>query len=411
MDIRERHFGRIATEESGQGRVVVDVGALVRRLILFEQCTIESIMLKEIPALVSVFGADGLLTLLDSGVVRIVCDVMTAGQVGQTAILKSAAKRGGTLPLSSYRLVSIGIPADGPGRKDYVHNALQEVHKAAISFKEAKRVKLALASRLVTYSNDAATAGIEDTKVELLQRHPVVWEAIRRSVMKETGTDPGSEPDFTVEDLGHDGDFRVSTCLTTKLGFAPEQAHKLVERGILAVAGMNQRLRFMESFGAVTGFQMDEVPLFEKKLSFIVRQMDPDAQEQRFDRIATIGGLPGVDGLPAGSTIDVDLLLKLRNEPECRELRSWIRNVDSETDDEITARFDSARKQLASVIESSGGKAVRFLVVSGSGLIPVVGVGLGPALGALDSFLLEKIIGKPGPATFLSKHYRSLFED
>jgi hypothetical protein len=381
----------------------------VRRLILFEQCTIESIALKEVPALVATFGPDGLLKLLDSGAVRIVCDAMTAGQVGQTAALKSAARRGGPLPLGSYRLVSVGIPTDGQGRKDYVHRALQEVHKAAISFKDVKKVKLALAPRLLTYSSEAANAGISDTKRELLDGSPVVWEAIRHVFRKETGTDPGPDPDFSVEDLGQDGDFQLSTSLGSKAGLSAEQEHKLIERGILALAGMNQRIRFMESFEAVTGFQADEVELFEKKLSFVVRQVDPDAQERRFDRIATIGGLPGVDGMPAGSTIDVDRLLKLRDDVECRELRRWLRNVDSETDVEISQQFERVRERMASAIESRGGKVVRFLVTSGAGAIPVAGLVAGPAMSAADAFLLEKLIGKPGPATFLSKHYRSIF--
>ncbi len=409
MDIRERHFGRIATSDPETGHVVVDIGSLIRRLVLFERCTIESIALKEIPALISVFGADGLLNLIDSGSVQIVCDAMTAGQVGQTAMLKSASTRGGVLPLGSYRIVSVGIPLEGPGRDDYVHNALQEVHKAEIPFKVAKKVKLALVPRLMTYSSEAATAGINDTKQELLQRHPVIWKAIRLVVLRETGIDPGPNQEFQVENLGGDGDFRVETSLTTTNGLSPEQAHRLVERGLLAVAGMNQRVHFMESFGAVTGFQTDEAPLFEEKLSFLLKQIDPDAQEERFQRIVTIGGLPDLDPLPAGTTIDVDQLLKLRETRECRELRSWIRNVDSETDEEITAHFDNVRGRIASLVNSRGGKVARFLVTNGAGAIPVAGIVAGPILSAGDSFLLEKIIGKPGPATFLGTHYPSIF--
>jgi hypothetical protein len=411
MDIRERHFGRIATEDGDPKTLVVDVGALVRRLILFEQCTIESIMLKEVPALIAIFGVRGFLTLLDSGAVRIVCDAMTAGQVGQLAFLKTTANRGGPLPLGSYRIASVGIPPEGQARWDYVHQALQEVHRAAIPLKEVRKVKRALASRLLTYSSDAANAGVSDTQAELLQRHPVFWEAIRHAVMTETGIDPGSDPDFEVEDLGHDGDVRVTTDLVRKHGLSSEQVHKLVERGILAVAGMNQRIQLMKSFEAVTGFQEDEVQLFEKKLSFLVKQLDPTAQEQRFERIATIGGLPNLDGLPAGTTIDVDRLLKIRDDAECRELRTWLRNVDSETDEEINARFESVRAHLASAIEGRGGRIVRFLVTSGVGAIPVVGAAAGPLANAADSFLLEKVVGKPGPATFLSKNYRSIFKD
>ena len=63
MDIRERHFGRISTGDAVEDKPVVDVDVLVRRLILFEQCIIETDRLKEIPALVAVCGARGLLEL------------------------------------------------------------------------------------------------------------------------------------------------------------------------------------------------------------------------------------------------------------------------------------------------------------------------------------------------------------
>jgi hypothetical protein len=409
MDIRERHFGPIAHVEDDPDHVVVDVGALVRRLVLFEQCTIESFRLKEIPALIAVFGARGLLKLIDSGAVRILCDVVLATQIGQAGGMEPTLSRGGPLPLGSYRLASFVILRDGPD--GFVHKVLQEVHKADIPFKEAKRVKLALASRLLTYPPDATNAGIADTTTELIQHHPVVWEGIRYAVKLETGIDVGSDSEYAVEDLGHDGEVRVSTSLVSRHGMSAEQEHKFVERGIIAVANMNQRIHFMESLNAVTGFQVDEMPFFEKKLSFIFRQLDPDAQERRFERIVTIGGLPGADGLPAGSTIDVDRLLKLRDDAECRELRSWLRNVDSETDEEINARFESVRARMASAVESKSGKTVRFLVTSGAGVIPVIGVAAGPLMTAADTFLLEKLLGKPGPATFLSKTYRSIFRD
>lgn len=185
MDIRERHFGRIGTPDGDL--VTVDVGALLRRLILFEKCTIESILLKEIPSLIAVFSANGLLKLIDSGAVEIVCDAMTAAQVGQVEIFKSSLNRGGPLPLGCYRLASVTGAMDGKARKDYVHKALQEVHKAAIPFKEQQKVKRALASQLMTYSPEAASAGIADTRTELLQRHPVIWEGIRHAVRMETG--------------------------------------------------------------------------------------------------------------------------------------------------------------------------------------------------------------------------------
>lgn len=203
----------------------------------------------------------------------------------------------------------------------------------------------------------------------------------------------------------------MSTALGEKQELPAEQQHRLVERGILEVAGMNQRIHLMKSFGAVTGFQADEVPLFEKKLSVLLSQVDPDAQERRFDRVATLAGLPGFDGWPAGATVDVDRLLNLRDAPECREIRQWIRNVDTETDEQIKAQFDSVREQVVSMLGSPCGKAMRFLVATVVGLIPSVGAVAGPLLSAGDTFLLEKVIGKPGPATILGRNYRSIFRE
>lgn len=405
VEPRDHHLGRIATPVPGQDRVDVDVGALVRRLILFERCTVESIRLTEIPALVAVFGVDGFLELIDSGAVRLVCDVMTAGQIGQTAGLRATVNRGAPLPLGSYRLTTIGI-GDRPA---YLHGALQEVHKADIPFKAAKRLKAALVPRLLEYPSSAGQAGVVDAGLELRQQHPVIWRAIRAAVRKETGLDPGSDPEFRVDGLGEDGDFRVVTAMGATLGLPPDQEHRLVERGILEVAGLDQRIHLMDSFGAVSGFQEDEAELFEQKMSFVLSQVNPAIHERRFDRVVTLAGLPGLEALPPGARIDVHRLLRLRESAECREVRAWLREVDSETDQEIIARFGSVRDELAAITQSPLGRLVRFLTATGVGLVPLVGPIIGAALSAADTFILDRVLGKPGPAAFIGRHYPSIF--
>jgi len=405
VDIHEHHLGPIANEVVGEDRPEVDVGALVRRLILFEKCTIESIRLKEIPALVSVFGVDGLLKLLDSGVVEILADFVTTGQIGQTAGIQATIKRGGPLPLGSYSLVTVAS-AD---RRDYVHRILQEVHAAPIPHTSAKRLKRALASRLLAFPADAGDAAVADTSVDLRQRHPVIWQAIRSAALKETGRDPGQDAEIEVEELEGVGDFRVSTSLAARLGLTPDVEHRLVERGLLNVAGLNQRIRLMETFGAVTGFRDDEVELFEKKLSVLASRMDANPEERQFDRIITLGGLPGVESLPPGTTIDVDRLLRLRAGDGGLRLRAWLRRIGSESDAAITKEFGGIREELAALTQSPVGRSVRFLVATVAGFVPVVGLVAGPALSAGDAFLLDRVMGKPGPATFLGKHYPSIF--
>jgi hypothetical protein len=93
MDMRDHHLGRIVTVNTSGDGSQTDVGTLIRRLLLFDKCTVESNLLREVPDLVCAFGEDGLRELVDSGALSFVVDAMTAGQVGQTSNLKSTEKR------------------------------------------------------------------------------------------------------------------------------------------------------------------------------------------------------------------------------------------------------------------------------------------------------------------------------
>jgi hypothetical protein len=409
VDIREHHFGSIASESPSQDLSVrIDLGALVRRLILFETVTIESLRLTEIPFLVGAFGAEGLRELLDSGAVRIICDSMGTGQVGQSTGSDATSDRNGARAFSHIRLVSYSA-ADRP---QYLHGCLEEVHNAPIPFKTAKWLKAYLAPRLLEYPRGAGRAGLDDTLSDLRNRPWQMWEGIRVMVRRETGTDPGPKPgpEFRSEELNA-GDFRIVTSLGAQLNLPDDTARRCVEGGVLAVAHLNQRINLMRDLEAVTGFRDDEVALFEQKASFIWSQLDPASQEHRFDRVVAIAGFPDLSGLPAGTAIRVDRLLRLRESDECRQLRAWVRNIDTETDEQIEAEFGSIRAKVASMSGGTSGRAIRFLVTTGVGQIPVVGSLAGLALSAADSFLLDRLIGKRGPATFLGRSYRSLFDN
>jgi len=63
MDLRERLFGPIKTRSESDG-AEVDVGAVVRRLLLFDEYTMESSSLTELPAFINAFGIDGVMKLV-----------------------------------------------------------------------------------------------------------------------------------------------------------------------------------------------------------------------------------------------------------------------------------------------------------------------------------------------------------
>lgn len=118
----------------------------------------------------------------------------------------------------------------------------------------------------------------------------------------------------------------------------------------------------------------------------------------------SITGLPDLRHLAPG--IDVDKLLELRNRAELREFRAWLRSIDTESDAEIAARFNDVRAQVAEVLQSTEGRAVRFLVTGAAGF-----AGLLPSttVSAVDTFLFDRLLGRPGPAAFISRHYPSIF--
>lgn len=167
------HFGPIATELESTGAVDVDVGSLVRRLILFDRCTVESTGLKEVPALVTVFGPGGFMELVEAGAISIICDVMTIGEIGRTSGLAATDRRGGPLPPGSYHLASVRMAS----RRRLVSRAIAEVHRATIAFTEVKRLKRRLAEVLLEYPADAGSS--VDASVEAVRRgDPMLHDAV-----------------------------------------------------------------------------------------------------------------------------------------------------------------------------------------------------------------------------------------
>jgi len=172
------------------------------------------------------------------------------------------------------------------------------------------------------------------------------------------------------------------------------------------MAGLTQRINLMQEFNAVTGFQDDELPLLDARLSFLSRALDPTEDERRFDRVVLLAGLPDLHQLAPG--IDVDKLLKLRASRDWTEFRSWLRQIDTETDSEIEARFTDVRAQAAAAMQSTRGRAVRFVVTLAAGFLGLIP---GLAVSTGDAFLVDRLLGRPGPAVFLGRSYPSIFRE
>jgi hypothetical protein len=116
----------------------------------------------------------------------------------------------------------------------------------------------------------------------------------------------------------------------------------------------------------------------------------------------TLGGLPRIS---PDSRIDIEKLLKIREEPEALEFRSWLTNLDKCGDAEIQKRLNGFNAKLGIAAQTLAGKSLRFLVTTVAGLCPPVGI----SLSALDQFLWDRFARRSGVAAFAHELYPSVF--
>jgi hypothetical protein len=390
IEVREHLVGPCARLVDDE-RVLVDVGSLVRRLVLFERYTLRTIRMLEMGELVRAFGDGGLRALLADGCLRIHCDLLTMGSTGDR------------LSPGHFQFSSL-VAHD---QRDYVSSCLQEVHRIpGLSDKQAKRLKRAIVGALT----DAAGGGIEANRQldrELDSNSPVLRDGIALAARAEFGLEFDAAKLRLAIDRVDGLTVHAESNLAALAGIDDEHAHQVVERGLLAVGGLTIRLELMQRLSAISGCMPDELPVFDGKLRALEAETDPDAQEQRLLRVLKLAELPEPD-LSESSAIDVDKLLEARALPEAQALRAWLRTADRLDDAEIRESFNKVQEALARAVHGTAGKVVRFGITTAAGFIPDGGV-TSASLSAIDSFLVDRVIGEPGPYSFLSDNWPSFF--
>jgi hypothetical protein len=82
--------------------------------------------------------------------------------------------------------------------------------------------------------------------------------------------------------------------------------------------------------------------------------------------------------------------------------------VDQLEDADVLAEIHKIQDVVARAVRSGPGKAVRFLGTTGLGFVEPIS---GTIAGALDTFLVEKVVPEPGPTAFLGRLYPSVFKE
>jgi len=405
MNITSRLLSRCATFSGNSEIPNVDVGAVARRLLLFDTYILESVRMSEMPRLIQAFGPSGLTTLLDAGVLRVQCQAVSIADVGQST-LKEKRRRLGPLPAGSVSLAKVTV-ADAD---KYIHDSLQNVQAIQnLTLKETKKVKLAIVDHLENSPLELGTEALSNTRVDLARQ-----DLLKAAIVRSARETPGLEIDINslaskAEDIGDD-EFKIETNLSSLTNLDERKIHDLVVRAVLAIADVNWRIEAMKVHECLSGVLDEDTAFLAQKLGFLLREVSPGRQEDHFDRVVHLAGFPDVSLEAEDFPIDADRLLKARESAACVEFRAWLQQLDNLSDKEIIERVRGVKNTVDGLFQSRGGKAARFLFVTLGGLIPQYGIALGPVLGALDMFILDKIFTRRGPAAFIHDYYQPLFD-
>jgi hypothetical protein len=396
MEISRRLIGGSAVLANGQV-ADVDIDGLICRLLLFDKYVLVSIRLQEFPILVRHLGFEGLIDLLAANLIEIRCECFQAVQVGQSGLFGDPI-----LPPFFYRFNYI----DADSKQQYIHDCLKGLHAApGLKHKQTLRLKKEIVNAIRPLPQEIRPQMFPAFEQEVFHNPSLVRASIDMVFRQKMGRET---PTFSLEVYRESPDtFRVQTDLADRAQISEVQSHKIVETGLMGIAGLSQSILEMKAYSALSGFRDEELPLFRHKLDFLAAAVSSHAKERNFQRVIEVADLPRFS--EGTGALNVGKLLKIRDTSEAREFRDWLGGIAQASEEEVRERVTGLRARAGLKVSGETGKTMRFLVTAGIGLIP----GAGPAslaLSAADQFALDKLLPRSGIAAFVNELYPSIFE-
>jgi hypothetical protein len=299
-----------------------DVGLFFRNLLLFDNFILDSIRLKEIPYLVNYIGFDQTVELLKYKHFKIRCMALSIGSVGQTSVLGRTKET--LLPLGSYAFAAVMI-AD---RRKYISDCLKCVDDIPkISFKQKKKLKKFIASKIIDEVPEIIESALKQTQDDIGENIPAIKSALLFYLQREHNIQEIPNNLTLKINRISEKEFLAEQNLIQNLGLSELEAHKAIERALLAVGGLNRTISEMRGFQALSSFKIQELPIFEDKLSFIVNRVSPDSKIDQFDRLIEITDMPSFDDIGTELKLNIVKFLKVRESKECSEFRNWLSTI------------------------------------------------------------------------------------
>ena len=285
-----------------------------------------------------------------------------------------------------------------------------------LNARQRQQLEEALDTRVLAPRERAGDEAIEQLHTELRVDSPQT--SVRRAVAFTFSETLARRVEWTEFALTihrpEAGVFEIETNIDKMFGLSIEQTHKTIGSGLMALGNVNYRLEVMNQVNALTGFDDGDLAIWQGKLGSIFdqarsREYAAEATVERLTRVLELKGFPALGEALSRGKLNLARLLEVRNDPKVDEFRLWLANVQAVPDEDLAARVNDLRARLSGLADSPAAKVVRFMVTTAVGLVPGIGPIAGALLGALDMFALEKLLGKPGPVSFVNRTFSRVY--
>jgi len=344
--------------------------------------------------------------LLESGALKINCSFSHTGSLSPSGFVGESSRKELGSPFR-YKFVTTE-PAE---INEYVNLLLQDIEpRIELTSRQTVHLRKAIYSSLERPGSDTDSSALKTTRVELTSSTQLLKSAVVIAMNKRLGIQAAPSDIEVAIEFDSDNDFKAESNIQKRFDINQLTAHQIVESSCLAIAKRNDRIEQMRKFSSLTGFSDIDLPIFGEKLEFLASALSPDVQENRFQRVVELAGLPQIEDMQK-TRIDAKQLLKIRESVECTEFRQWLTTTDAMSDDEVVHQIRSFSKIVGRLIGGETGQNVRFLITNGVGFVPVVGQLISIPLSILDQFLIDNIFPRSGVAAFIDDMYPSIFEN
>lgn len=405
-DFRQRLLGRLIVNGPDGHHAGVDDSALIQRLLLFETFIVQSARFWEFPYLIRTYGYEGAMALLRSGAISLELRESFIGRQGGGTAEPSVNVHGSVVRVSPIRYTAAEIDFDD----ELLDKDFDELRRSVeLTRRQAAKLEHSIRAHLLPRVAHGKPQALEQTLAEVDSAAPHVRRAIELAGQRASSPADLRGLDLHIRRLvtgSHEVKADISRCPNV----TPEQVASAIKDGLGAVGSLNARIDDMRSYSALLGFQNEDLPVFGDKLDFVAHQFDPAAQVSRLSRILELGGLPDVSAPDVARGVSLERVLEVRESPECRSFRAWLWGSDVTSNEEIEEHFRGVKQRLSRFVRAPSGKALRWMASTAAGLVPGVGIVTGAVAGLLDTFVVEKVLKDPGPLSFISRQYPSIFD-